>query len=283
MEDYPRPSCCKSYVSEFVMLTVFMIIVVGSVVVYGLNTNNAYNYFNPMMVSTPLYCLVVLVVVQIIYSQLSCSERLRVSGTWSSMMSAEGVYGSKFLLFSMTIICYGSLAFQVNTLEWLTAPELMKEGAFLYWMFFAQVVVQPLLLLIGFFPSNLNGKDSFIYEEEVFRPEGCRKYFSLAMHYFGSLVYGAVMVVSNIAIADAILRSDGNYNLVGGYSAIVMIAVQIILLALFLVMQAIYHFRRCIFNSNVLNRFSIALEILFLFFCVSISALNSANVIIMFL
>lgn len=250
MRNYVSETC---YVSESIIITLFLVLNTVSVITYGFNIINV----NPMLLIIPIYSFTITIIVQFIFSQLNSEERMHVTGTWSSMMSAEGVYGSKFLLFSMTIICYGMISPICEILNKLSY-------SFGYWLFFTQLVAQPLLLLIGFFPSNLNSRDSFIYEEEYTKPNSCKHAFSLTMHYIGSLVYGLAMTVTNILLQTIIKNKI----------VFVLIIIKLTVLFLFLFMQIVLVWKSNLFRNDLLNRFSISVEIIFLALCSTICALH---------
>jgi hypothetical protein len=100
------------------------------------------------------YILATAVIVQVMFYRMPADKKMKISGTWSSMMSAEGIFGSKFLLFSMTFMCF-------------TIREITENNNV--------AAIQTLLLIIGFFPSAIEycshraceKKDDLLYSFNV--------------------------------------------------------------------------------------------------------------------
>ena len=60
----------------------------------------------------------------------------------------------------MTVICFCMLASLAQDL--MIIIEIYKTKNRLYWCLFIALIIQPALLLIGFFPSNKGDDDNFI-------------------------------------------------------------------------------------------------------------------------
>ena len=128
----------------------------------------------PRTWAAPIYSVLVIPIVQWLFYCLPYDRKMQTSGTWSSLCSEEHVFGSKFLLFSMTFLC-------------LTVKDVVVG-----WVGDAQI----LLLLVGLFPSTLDeNDDDFIIENRG--PTTCqtaKRITSEIIHVAASVAWGIIML-----------------------------------------------------------------------------------------
>jgi len=216
--------------SELVIAQIFITLIVQII---------AEHFFGPTMriIFPVFYSFTIIWLTQVILYEMPEEIKKKVSGTWSSMMSSENIYGSKFLLFSTAVLSISLINLEIN---------------------FYQKLIQTAFILIGFFPSNLHLHDDFLLDFLPNNVSFTRKLISTIIHITSSLSYGVVMFVLNIKIMK-------NYLFLIPY---LLPGIS------FILFQAIWFFKPTIFNNNIINHLSVFCETSFLFVGIVLSLLS---------
>lgn len=285
----------KGHIFELSFIIMFFLFITVWATIYfhisdsNVNALHIREMFNIWWIVAMGFMIMVTIVVLILFKNLDPVIKDRVSGTWSSLMSDAGIYGSKFLLFCMAIVSFSMMSAYTQTMFilWYNRTYMMFTHPLSTWIFI-QLITQPLLLAIGFFPSNKTEEDNFLFQKIIrsnanpLNHEGVSLIvnnrppmhgISTKVHEGSAIIYGLLMLITNFGV-ELILENkypSTKYVLSPNfkYWPFAVYGLQWIFALSLITLKGFHHFNEKFFvNHKKLNIWSIAFEMLF--FCTTI-------------
>lgn len=292
--------CCKLF-GEIMIIILTIFLMVGLFLVYIiLPYDSLYRHMiNPLGIFATAFVL--FMTISVLFMFYILKNKNRISGTWESLMYNGGMYASKFLLFSTTIVCFCTIGLLSSNLNSLVDNLNWKsnQNPKLYYLIITQMLFQPLFLLIGFFPNN---EDNFLCWKSSINCKSIKFlgrdiFISEIIHSIAAMIYGIVMLYTNGEI-EYLLQNQMStepkslwyYWIFYGaqsFCAIIFIFLQVIDVLCYYgkkegyqpINEDINNFEKNISStSKIFNFISISMEMFFFFFSIFTVLLQSIRI-----